>query len=195
MSQPIYCSICDKRCRKNQKHQKCSVCKNFIHQKCTNLSPRQFSCITDPQGQNPLVCDLCTVQSPTSVTNYCTNDAGNKEAGDKLNAYQNLKILNSALTSEDDLLILHMNIVSLVANFDSVKSLISQAKVTPHFICVTETRLKDKKIDWQSALVNLPDYELHYDNSKTSAGGVAIYVHESICNFKIKSEMKVDVPD
>ena len=195
MSQPIYCSICDKRCRKNQKHQKCSVCKNFIHQKCTNLSPRQFSCITDPQGQNPLVCDLCTVQSPTSVTNYCTNDAGNKEAGEKLYAYQNLKILNSALTSEDDLLILHMNIVSLVANFDSVKSLISQAKVTPHFICVTETRLKDKKIDWQSALVNLPDYELHYDNSKTSAGGVAIYVHESICNFEIKSEMKIDVSD
>ena len=108
MPQRICCSICDKRCRKNQKYQQCSECKNFIHQKCTNLSPRQFSCITDPQGQNPLVCDLCTVQSPTSVTNYCTNDAGNKEAGEKLYAYQNLKILNSALTSEDDLLILHM---------------------------------------------------------------------------------------
>ena len=93
------------------------------------------------------------------------------------------------------MLILHMNIVSLVANFDSVLSLISQTKVSPHFICISETRLKDKKIDWQSTLVKIPSYELHYDNSKTSAGGVAIYVHESITNFKIKSEMKIDVPD
>ena len=74
-------------------------------------------------------------------------------------------------------------------------SLISQAKVPPHFICISETRLKDKKIDWQSVLVNIPNYELHYDNSKTSAGGVAIYVHENICNFEVKSEMKIDVPD
>ena len=65
----------------------------------------------------------------------------------------------------------------------------------PHFICISETRLKDKKIDWQSAIVNLPNYELSYDNSKSSAGGVAIYVHESINNFEIKSELKIDVPD
>ena len=121
MSQPIYCKICEKRCRKNQKYQQCSKCKNFIHQKCTNLSPRQFSCITDPQGQNPLVCDLCTVQSPTSIISHFTNDGGNREAGEKSYTYQNLSILNSGLTSDDDLLVLHMNIVSLVANFDSVQ--------------------------------------------------------------------------
>ena len=68
------------------------------------------------------------------------------------------------------MLILHLNIVSLVANFDSVLSLISQTKVSPHFICISETRLKDKKIDWQSALVKIPNYELHYDNSKLVQG-------------------------
>ena len=65
----------------------------------------------------------------------------------------------------------------------------------PDFICISETRLKDKKIKWQSKLVNLPDYKLHYNNSKTNAGGVAIYVHENIKNFEAKPELKLDVSD
>ena len=167
----------------------------FIHQRCTNLSPLQFSFISGPQGQNPFVCDLCTVQSPTSIVNHRINTDSNGEQGGNWDAYKNVNFINSELKSEDDLFILHMNIVSLVANFDSVQSLISQAKVTPHFICISESRLNDKKIDWQTELVNLPNYELHYDNSKTSAGGVAIYVHEDITSFEIKSEMKIEAPD
>ena len=82
---------------------------------------------------------------------------------------------------------MHFNIVSLVANFDEIKSFLSKKKVVPDLICISETRLKDKKIKWQTELVELPNFKLHYDNSKTSAGGVAIYIHESIANFEIKT--------
>ena len=41
---------------------------------------------------------------------------------------------------------------------------------------MSETRLKDEKLDWQKKLVKLSDYDLKYDNSPSDAGGVAIYV-------------------
>ena len=81
MSQKISCEICEKRCRKNQKYQQCCNCKKCIHQRCTNLSPLQFSCISGPQGQNPFVCDLCTVQSPTSIVSHRVNNDSNGEQG------------------------------------------------------------------------------------------------------------------
>ena len=197
MSQQISCKECDKRCRKNQKYQQCCKCKKYIHQRCTNFSPRQFLCFTNPQGQNPLVCHLCTVQSHTSVRSSTGTARDGSSTREEQNhyTYQNLSSLNSEQKSEGDLLVMHMNIVSLVANLDEVKSLISQTKFAPDLICITETRLKDKKIDWQSMIVNLPNYELCYDNSKTSAGGVTIYIHESIKDFDIKSELKIDVHD
>ena len=198
MLQKITCNLCEQRCRKKQKYQQCCKCKKFTHQKCTNISPRQFSYKTDPQGQNPFVCELCTVQSPTSISSYHASTAAtqnNTSQESNSYTYQNISSLNSELKSEGDILVLHINIVSLVANFDEVKSLISQTKFMPDFICISEIRLKDKKIKWQSKLVNLPDYKLHYNNSKTNAGGVAIYVHENIKNFEAKPELKLDVSD
>ena len=82
-----------------------------------------------------------------------------------------------------------------MANIDAIKALISNTHSYPDFICITESRLHDKKIEWQKPLVKLPNYKLKYDNSQTSAGGVAIYVHDSIKNFEVKSEMKLDVPE
>ena len=198
MSQQISCKECDKKCRKNQKYQQCCKCKKYVHQKCTNYSPSQFLCFTETQGQSPLVCHLCTTQSRTSISlnRSGADESGNTTMGEESPyTYQNMAYLNNEQKLEGDLLILHINIVSLVANFDEVKSLISQTIIMPHFICISETRLKDKKIGWQSAIVDLPNYKLSYDNSKSSAGGVAIYVHESINNFEIKSELKIDVPD
>ena len=58
--------------------------------------------------------------------------------------------LNSKLHTKTvhDLFVLHLNIGSLVLNVDQIKSLISQTKVRPNVICLTESRLTDKKIDW-----------------------------------------------
>ena len=57
--------------------------------------------------------------------------------------------------SANDLFVSHLNIVSLVAHADSIKSMIFKMKEKPDVICISESRLKDKKIDWQSALVSV----------------------------------------
>ena len=73
--------------------------------------------------------------------------------------------------------------------------MISKLHVKPDAICISESRLMDKKIEWQKPLVQIPGYVLKYDNSKTSAGGVVIYVNSLITNFKVLTELKLDVAD
>ena len=113
------------------------------------------------------------------------------------NRYHSISDVNEKLTTKGkgDSFVLHYNIVSLVPYIDSIASTISKMRVKPDVICVSESRLMDKKISWQEKLVSLPDYELKYDNSKTSAGGVAVYVNNEIKNFKVKSELKLEVED
>ena len=47
---------------------------------------------------------------------------------------------------------------------------------------------------FQSDFVSLPEFNLLCDNSKTNAGGVAIYIKNTF-RFSVKHEFKLDVPD
>ena len=108
-----------------------------------------------------------------------------------------LNQLNSMLKDKkpNDFFALHINAVSLVANFDEIHSLISaKSACLPDVLCISESRLKDDKIEAQLQLTNIPEYNLAFDNSSTSAGGAAIYIR-STYNFSIKSESKLAVDD
>ena len=64
---------------------------------------------------------------------------------------------------------------------------------------MTETRLHNKKIEWQSKLIKIDNYSLpkqNYDNSPTTAGGVAIYIHDSLkMSINHKPDLRLDVPE
>ena len=94
-----------------------------------------------------------------------------------------------------DISIVHLNARSLILNFDSIISFLEKANL-PEIICVSETRLKDKKIDWQSKLVAIQNYDLVYDNSPTCAGGVAVYAKKDLfTKFEHKKDLKLEVPE
>ena len=142
-----------------------------------------------------------TTTSPDLLVNYFEDYALPKpirmsEQPDSPLNYNSVADLNAELEQKtvSDLFVLHFNIVSLVAHIDSIKSMISEMKKTPDIICFSESRLKDKKIDWQSALVWIEGYTLKYDNSKTSAGGVAIYVCDRL-NINVKRNLKLKGDD
>ena len=211
MAKPT-CKKCEKTCRKNQRFCMCSSCKYYIHQKCSNFTRTQFECFSGAPGGNPFVCTECQKSSISaqirSISLQSRNDApttvpmstpgANNESS---LGYHDFKTLNLELKSKqvDDLFILHLNIDSLVKYVDEIKSLISKTKTTPHIICVTETRLHDKKMEWQRELIHIKNYFLpntNFDNSPTTAGGVAIYVHTSLKHLiKPKPEMKLQVPE
>ena len=94
---------------------------------------------------------------------------------------------------ECDISIVHINAVSLVANFDNIACFLENINF-PDVICISETRLKNEKINWQSNLVSLPNYNMQYDNSLTCAGGVAIYVKDHFVT-KVNSDSKLNVED
>ena len=114
-----------------------------------------------------------------------------------LNSYLDVSDLNSILKTKTigDIFIAHINSVSLQAHFDSISSLIDKLEKRPEVICFSETRLKDEKTDYQLNFVDLPSYKLVYDNSSTSAGGVAIYVKTDVFEYKVRSDFRLKVED
>ena len=114
-----------------------------------------------------------------------------------MNSYLDVSDLNSILKTKTigDIFIAHINSVSLQAHFDSISSLIDKLEKRPEVICFSETRLKDEKTDYQLNFVDLPSYKLVYDNSSTSAGGVAIYVKTDVFEYKVRSDFRLKVTD
>ena len=94
---------------------------------------------------------------------------------------------------DKDISVIHLNAVSLVANFDTISNFLEGLNF-PDVICISETRLKNDKIDWQLQLVGLPNYDLHYDNSPSNAGGVAIYIKSSL-DCKVRPNVRIDIED
>ena len=173
------CNFCKKACRKNQAKLLCITCKCNYHQKCTSLTSSQYKDSFTGEKPKSFVCTTCNdrVSKDTEIfvshidceedespplfvtyseeyalpdpikidqrynslsANYCSTDDLNKNLVDK---------------TANDLFVLHYNIVSLVAHIDSIISMISEMKKQPDLICISESRLKDDKIEWQSALV------------------------------------------
>ena len=153
---------------------KCRNCKCSIHRKCTKINKIQYASLTAANGKNPFDCDHCkgthgqgTVQStpptqpssdqnqnPTTDLSFSqhssVNDIYNLTPGidpDSDEHYYNLDNLNGLLDNNHELLVLHLNIDSLVKYVDEVKSLVSNLKIKPHIICITETRLMNKKLN------------------------------------------------
>ena len=95
----------------------------------------------------------------------------------------NLPIKN--LNSVD---IIHISIRSLQKNFDSLQEFLCLLPKIPEIICLTESRInKDSSIN-----IELPDFKLFRNDSVTRAGGVAVYVADTL-NVEIISSLYLDI--
>ena len=87
----------------------------------------------------------------------------------------------------DSLFIVHINIVSLQKNFDNLILFLNQFVKPIDVLCFSETRLNDHNLSYCALL----GYNAFYCNSKTKAGGAAIFVADrlnskQILDYKIK---------
>ena len=94
--------------------------------------------------------------------------------------YWNTIGLTNFLTSKNNLFTIHVNIRSLQKNIEDLLHLITEFKIPPNVICVTETRLKISSL----LRIDLPNYNFIDEKTKTNAGGVGIYVRDD-WNFTI----------
>ena len=88
----------------------------------------------------------------------------------------------------NDLLIVHINIGSILKNFNNLSHFLSQFSTSPDIICLTETRLNKNPLIY----INIPGYQFVYANSTSLAGGVGIYVSAQI-DFDVYAKNKPDV--
>ena len=72
---------------------------------------------------------------------------------------------------------MHFNIRSLTKNFNTLEEILGSLDSNPDIIGITETKLNQFSID----SLNLNNYTLtHINNSKTNAGGTALYTSNSL---------------
>ena len=150
------CHICNKVCRKNQLFTSCSICKNLVHQKCTELPPRIFKELCTLDCPTPYACTNCFSESlPLENDNFCNpvntdflndSDFDNTEV---ISKYYSMSDLNSLLTSkaQNDLFIMHLNDNSRFGSFwthlGPFRPILSfSIKIVADFSMI--------KLDWQS---------------------------------------------
>ena len=107
-------------------------------------------------------------------------DWHNNQISDKISCrYKTLQKFRSETLGNSknaSILVVHINIASLHKNFDSFKLFLNLFPKTVDVICLNETRLTDRNVSF----CDIADYHLLYCNSKTRAGGSAIYVTDNI---------------
>ena len=195
IQQNIACLACKVTCHQNQNIISCGVCKRPVHLECSkvgmNFGNHNYVC-TECHHKKALLTGIVK----SSIISLEDKNIARSE-NETLLSYYNIQDVNTLLQSKTnkDLFIVHLNASSLPLHFDSISSLfMDKMKCHPDIICITESRLQDKKIDYQLNFVGLPHYKLRYDNSPTRAGGVAVYVKDTL-NFEVKSDLRLNVAD
>ena len=106
-------------------------------------------------GNRNFICTMCH-QKRALITELVTSTNTSLDGEDQT-LYHSVEGMNKVQNKNlGDVSIVHLNSRSLVLNFDSIISFLEKANL-PEIICVSETRLKNKKMNWQSKLVNIPN--------------------------------------
>ena len=85
---------------------------------------------------------------------------------------------------------IHINIRSLHKNFDDLHHFVSELKLQPTLICLSETRLKESS---NMGILKIEGYKLVHANSTTNAGGVAVYVSDYL-DMELANQYNIDCP-
>ena len=92
--------------------------------------------------------------------------------------------------TSNKLFAIHINIRLLRKNFDDLYHFVSELKLQPTLICLSETRLKESS---NMGTLKIEGYKLMHANSITNARGVAMYVSDYL-DMKLTNQFNVDCP-
>ena len=78
---------------------------------------------------------------------------------------------------KDELFLIHFNIRSLQKYIDELYTYLVSSKSQPAIVAISETKLR---VDAIKRSIHLEGYKLISSDSKTSAGGVAFYIKDTL---------------
>ena len=183
------CQVCNNACKISQNCIQCNLCNVWTHFKCSALTSNQFENHVLNENDT-FFCKLCynamfpfnkinntelmllnyNLAFKNIITDTCTEPHS---------AYTQYTSADKLDTKEvdNDFSFLHLNIRSLSKNISLLEELILSYKISPSIIGVCETKL-NKNVDLDS--IQLNKYTFHCTNSLSKAGGVGIYVNDSV---------------
>ena len=94
--------------------------------------------------------------------------------------YHDLNFQNNMFNFSQNLFLLHLNIRSLQKTYDKLCKLLDQLPTRPHLIGLSETKIKHQPL----LNISLPNYNFIHDALPTNAGGVGLYISDSL-NYEI----------
>ena len=134
---------------------------------------------------------------------YKSDDASNdkNQCATEVNDYDEL-FLNSEYYDTDfinkkfntsnpqkKLLFMHFNMRSLSKNVDKLHEFLTDLKTRPAVIAISETKLKESKI---ANNINLQGYNFIHNDSKTSAGGVGLYINKLLV-YSSRNDLRLNL--
>ena len=196
------CVVCHSACKKNcQNTICCSVCDEWTHQKCSNLSLNEFRKYCLPENSHlPFYCEICLNGSNVNRDNQIclnsseinlldTNDIFNLSPNSIFKDDDDIATTEYFTTSElnveiqrnpNNLCLIHINAISLCKQITAINNLIDGLEQQPPLIFISETKIHEDKEEFQKDQIQIEGYQLVLHNSPTNAGGTAIYASNDL---------------
>ena len=213
---PFYCTSCYypcpvcKKTTQNTTCMKCPLCDNWYHINCTKMTKKQsrrvfrsnahyycFKCINEilPFSNQKNIDPDSVPPSQTTLSSEIVKKCSDNDEVDKNCEFLSPNDLAGVMNeneglSNEGLSIFHANIRSLPKNISNLKHLFNGCAKLPDIIAITESKVNSNT---NEKLLQIDGYKKPLkDNSKTSAGGVYVYVSNSISS-KIREDLKMDI--
>lgn len=183
------CRICGNACKCSQNCIQCNLCNEWTHFKCSALTLNQFEGHVVNEDE-AFLCNICydnifpfnkINNTELLLLNYnlTYKNVISDTDTEPYSAYSQYTSADSLNTKNinNGLSFLHLNIRSLLKNVSLLEELMISYKITPNIIGVCETKLNEN-INLDPILLN--NYTFHFKNSMSKAGGVGIYIKNSI---------------
>ena len=210
------CLVCHSVCTKNQNCICCTLCDEWVHLKCTNLTVAKFNKYTDKDNSEPYYCINCLYGNdsegnleppdhtshfvinslnPEDILDLCPNSIFNNKDDIELSEYFTIDDLNLEIKkTSDEIILIHINANSLCKHRNEIVDMLAELSKNPAIIFISETRIQDKKEEFQLPKIQIKGYTFALKNSPTEAGGTAIYVSDSL-QYIERKDIKFDFPD
>ena len=210
------CLVCLGPCKeKCQDSIQCTLCDEWVHLKCSDLTFKQFKEYCSPENADvPYYCEICLYGSRHNLDNQICLSASAISSLDTSDIYNLCP--NSIFKDKDDIFsteyftpedlnieirktpenirLIHINAVSLCKHVESITDMIAGLDKQSCIIFISETRVQDDKEETQKDQIQIEGYKFVLDNSPTNAGGTAIYISNDL-QYIERPDIKFNYPN
>lgn len=188
------CGLCCKPCKTNQTAIFCDICCNWIHLKCTTLTPNQFTALGN--SDDVYYCIMCLNSVlPLSLNNRELSLALS-ESRDCAQSIDHLITDKKSFANVDDcnhvdlastyspflncpslsLVLAHVNIRSLQRNIDNLHEFLCTLGTPVSVLGISETKLQTDPV----VNINITGFTFIHSPTKSKAGGVGLYIRDNL---------------